>query len=444
MRIIIAGAGEVGTHLAKMLVHENVETTLLDEDPERLKNLSSNYDLLIHEGKPTSIKDLKEIHTNEADLFIAVTPYESVNTTACMLANNMGAKATLARIDNYEYLEPKNKQFFEQLGVNHLIFPEILAAREIAESLKTSWLRQYLSFCGDALIMVACKVRSNALILNKKFNTGFFDHGKYRIVAVKRKMHTIIPKGTDEIEANDLVYFMTMPENLEIVREHAGKEDFQIKNVMFMGGGRITREALFQLPEQMNKKVVERDKETSYSLADKFDHVLVINGDARNIELLKEEGLEDTQAFIAATSNTEANILACLAAKRNGVKKTIAEVENIDYIMLAESLDIGTVINKKIIAASYIYQITLDADVLNVRNLVSVDAEVVEFMAKEKSKIIKSKIKDIRLPDEVNIGGIVRDGVGYIVNGNTQIMVGDHVIVFCPASKIRKIESYFN
>lgn len=444
MRIVIAGAGEVGTHLAKMLVHENVETTLLDENPDRLEDLGTNYDLLIHEGSPTSIKDLKEVRTDDADLFIAVTPNESVNTTACMLASNMGAKMTLARIDNYEYLAQKNKQFFEELGVNHLIYPEMLAAREIAESLKTSWLRQYLSFCNDSLILVACKVRTNALILDKKFSSGFFDHGKYRIVAIKRRMETIIPKGADEVKENDLVYFMTMPENLDFVREQAGKEDFQIKNVMFMGGSRIAKEAIYQLPENINKKILERDKDRSYMLAEKFPDALIINGDARNVELLKEEGIQNTDAFVAVTANTEANILACLVAKRYGVKKTIAEVENIDYIMLAESLDIGTVINKKIIAASYIYQITLDADVLEVRNLVSVDAEVVEFMVKEKSKITKAPIMDIKLPDEVNIGGIVRDGKGYIAYGNTQIMVGDHVIVFCPASKIRKIETFFN
>ncbi len=444
MRIIIAGAGEVGTHLAKLLVHENVETILMDEDPGRLESLSSNYDLLIHTGSPTSIKDLKEVKAQHADLFIAVTPYESVNTTACMLANNLGAKATLARIDNYEYLEAKNKQFFEQLGVNHLIYPEMLAGKEIAESLRTSWIRQYLSFCTGSLVLIACKVRSGAPILDKKFKTGYFNHDKYRIVAVRRKMETIIPGGEDEIRENDLVYFMTMPENLDFVREQAGKEDYQIKNIMFMGGGRIVHEAIYQLPSNLNIKILERNKEKSYQLADKFSDALIINADARNVEILKEEGIKDTHAFIAATANTEANILACLVAKRFGVRKTIAEVENIDYIMLAESLDIGTVINKKIIAASYIYQITLDADVLNVHNLIAVDAEVVEFMVKEKSRITRSKVKDIKLPDNVNIGGIVRAGKGHVVNGDTRIQAGDHVVIFCPASKIRKLESFFN
>lgn len=444
MRIIIAGAGEVGTHLAKLLVHENVETTLLDEDPDRLEDLGANYDLLVQEGSPTSIKDLKEARVKDADLFIAVTPYESVNTTACMLARNLGAKTTLARIDNYEYLEPKNRQFFEELGVNHLIYPEMLAGREIVESLKTSWIRQYMSFGEGQLVLVACKVREGAAILNKKFNTGYFDHERYRIVAVKRRTETIIPSGEDEIRVNDMVYFMTMPENLDFVREQAGKEDYQIKNVMFMGGGRIVRETIYQLPGQVHTKIIERDKEKSYMLAEKFDDTLIINADARNIEMLKEEGIRDTDAFVAATSNTEANILACLAAKRFGVQKTIAEVENIDYIMLAESLDIGTIINKKIIAASYIYQITLDADVLEVRNLTATDAEVVEFVVKEKAKITKTKIRDIKLPDDVNIGGYLRDEKAYIVNGNSQIIPGDHVVVFCPAARIRKLESLFN
>jgi trk system potassium uptake protein TrkA len=443
MKIIIVGAGEVGRHLATMLVRENVTVTLMDEDSDRLEYLRENYDLLIYRGKPSSIKDLKEISVEKADLFIAVTPHESVNITACMLANNLGAKSTLARIDNYEYLQPKNKLFFEKSGVNHLIFPEMLAGKEIAEALKTSWIRQYLSFCNDAVILIACKIRSGAAILDKQFKTGYFNHGKYRIVAVRRKMDTIIPKGEDEIKENDLVYFVTIPENLDFVREQAGKEDYEIRNVIFMGGSRIVKEAVYQMPGHVNKKILERDKEKCYQLADEFEDTLIINADARDIEILKEEGIKDTHAFVAATSNSEANILACLAAKRLGVRRSIAEVENIDYIMLAESLDIGTVINKKFIAASYIYQITLDADVLNLHNLTYVDAEVVEFMVKEKSKITHSKIKNIRLPEQVNIGGIVRDGKCFVVDGNTQIQAGDNVVAFCPATKIRELEHFF-
>jgi len=444
MKIIIVGAGEVGTHLAKLLARENMEITLLDENPERLKDLDLNYDLLTYEGSPTSINNLKEIGVENADLFIGVTPYESVNMTACMIATNLGAVKTLARINNYEYLLPQNKEFFKKLGVDYLIYPEVLAANEIVESLKTSWLRQNMSFCNNALILLGIKVRSNAVIINKKFSTGYFDHNKYRVVAIKRGSQTIIPKGSDEILANDIVYFITTPENLEFVKEQAGKEDFPIRNVMFMGGSRIAQKTLFNLPPHIHAKVLERDKERSLLLANKFPNALIINADARNIDIIKQEGIEEVDAFVAATSNSEANILACLVAKQFGVKKTVAEVENLDYIPLAESLDIGAVINKKMIAASYIYQITLHADVLNVRNLTAADAEVVEFVAKPTSKITRSKIKDLKLPENVNIGGIVRNGVGSIVNGNTIILPDDHVIVFCVSSAIRKIEPFFN
>jgi trk system potassium uptake protein len=444
MKIIIAGAGEVGTHLAKLLSRENFDITLMDQDPERIKNLESSYDLLARVGSPTSISDLKENGVANVDLFIAVTPYESVNMTACMLANNLGAKRTLARIDNYEYLLPANKEFFKTLGVDYLIYPEVLAAKEIEESLRTNWLRQNLSFCDKALIMLGIKVRSNALILNKKFNSGFFDHDRYRVVAIKHRSNTIIPMGADEIKENDIVYFITTIDQVEFVKEQAGKIDKQIRNVMVMGGSKIAEKTLRNLPTSIKTKILERDKERSYCLAEKFENSLVINSDGRNIDVLKEEGIEEMDAFVAVTANSEANILACVAAKRLGVKKTIAEVENIDYIMLAESMDIGTVINKKMIAASYIYQITLNADVLNVRTLTNADAEVVEFVAKAGSKITKSKIKDIRLPDKVNIGGYVRNGKGYIVNGNTLLESNDHVIVFCVSSAIRKIESYFN
>ncbi|MBV5343786.1 NAD-binding protein, partial [bacterium] len=215
MKIIIAGAGEVGTHLAKLLARENFDILLLDEEPSKLKDLEASYDLITSVGSPTSITDLQEAGIDKADLFVAVTPLESVNMTACMLATNLGAKRTLARINNYEYLLPKNKEFFEKLGVNHLIYPEVLAAEEIVESLSTNWLRQNLSFCDDALILLGIKVRKSALILNQKFNSGFFNNEDYRVVAIKRGNKTIIPVGTDLLLENDIVYFMTTPSRLE-------------------------------------------------------------------------------------------------------------------------------------------------------------------------------------------------------------------------------------
>ena len=443
MRIVIAGAGEVGTHLAKLLSRENMEISLLDESSERLGDLSANYDMLTKVGNPTSIHDQRDIGVKDCDLFISVTPNEAENMTACLIANSLGAKRTLARIDNYEYLLPENRKFFENMGLNHLIYPEVLAANEIEESLRTNWLRYHLHLGQGGLELCVIKVRSTAKILGKAFASGVYNHGKYRIVAIKRGNETIIPRGHDTVEEGDMVYCMCPKEYMEYMREELGKTKREIKNVIFYGGGRIARKAATELGKEMNIKIIEKDREICRQLSDKVPQALIINADGSDMEVLKEEGIQDADAFVAVTDSSEANIFACLAANRFGVRKTIAEVENLDYIPMAEGLDIGAVLNKKTIAASYIYQMLLDASVRGVHNLTSADAEIVEFEAKEGSLITKKKVKDLDLPKEANIGGIVRAGEGILVNGDTQIINGDIVVIFCKSHVIRNLDKFF-
>jgi trk system potassium uptake protein len=444
MRIIIAGAGEVGTHLAKLLSRENHTIILLDENGEKVKALEANYDILGIEGLPTSLKDLREAQVENADLFVAVTPYESTNITACLLATNLGAKKTLARIDNYEYLLPKNLEFFQRLGVDSLIYPEMLAAKEIVNALKRGWVRQYLEFSDGALVLLATKVRENAPIVNKTIEEAFKDNSTVRIIMIKRLGMDIIAKGKDTILAGDIVYFITTKEHVEQVRIQAGKEEFEINNIMILGGGsRIGVRTIKELPKNKNIKVIEHNKDKSLRVIENTDNVLVINGDGRDLELLKNEDIESFDAFVALTGNAETNILACLAAKNFGVRRTVAEVENLDYVPLAENLNIGSIINKKTIAASHIYKLILGGNVSNVRCLTLADVEIVEFVAGEKSAIVKTPIKDIRLPDNVNIGGIIRKGVGYVAMGTSHIQPGDNVLVFCAEDSIRKVEKLF-
>ena len=442
MRIVIAGAGEVGTHLAKLLSREDMEISLLDESQERLGDLSANYDMLTKVGNPTSIHDQRDIGVDGCDLFISVTPNEAENMTACLIANSLGAKRTLARIDNYEYLLPENRKFFEAMGLNHLIYPEVLAANEIEESLRTNWMRYHLHLCQGALELCIIKVRAGAKIIGKTFASGIYNHGKYRIVAIKREQTTLIPRGQDMVEENDMVYCVCPKENMEFMREELGKSKREIKNVIFFGG-RIARKAATELTDEMSIKIIEKDRELCNILSEKVPNALIINDDGTDMDVLKEEGIQDADAFVAITDSSEANIFACLAAKRFGVRKTIAEVENLDYIPMAEGLDIGTVLNKKTIAASYIYQMLLDASVRGVHNLTSADAEIVEFYAKEGSTITRHKVKDMDLPDEANIGGIVRAGEGILVNGETQIISGDLVVVFCKSHVIRQLARFF-
>ena len=446
MKIIIAGAGNVGTHLAKLLSREKQDIILMDDDEEKLTALSSNFDLLTVTASPSSISGLKEVGVKEADLFIAVTPDESRNMTACMLATKLGAKKTVARIDNYEYLLPKNKEFFQKLGVDSLIYPEMLAAKEIVSSMRMSWVRQWWEFCGGALILIGTKMREKAEILNIPLYELGGPNIPYHVVAIKRGTETIIPRGDDVIKLHDIVYFTTTRKYIPYIRKIAGKEDYaDVRNVMIMGGSRIAVRTAQYVPDYMQVKIVDNDINRCNRLTELLDDkTMIINGDGRDMDLLIEEGLKNTEAFVALTGNSETNILACLAAKRMGVEKTVAEVENIDYIGMAESLDIGTVINKKMIAASHIYQMMLDADVSNVKCLTFANADVAEFTVPAGAKITKHFIKDLGLPKGTTIGGMIRNGEGVLVTGDTLIQPGDHVVVFCLSMMIKKIEKFFN
>ena len=446
MKIIIAGAGNVGTHLAKLLSREKQDIILMDDDEEKLSALSNNFDLMTVTASPSSISGLKEVGVKEADLFVAVTPDESRNMTACMLAHNLGAQKTVARIDNYEYLLPKNKEFFKKLGVDSLIYPEMLAAKEIVSSMRMSWVRQWWEICGGALILIGAKMREKAEILNIPLHQLGGPTIPYHVVAIKRGTDTIIPRGDDVIKLNDIVYFTTTRKYIPYIRKIAGKEDYaDVRNVMIMGGSRIAVRTAQYVPDYMQVKIVDNDISRCNRLTELLDdRTMIINGDGRDMDLLIEEGLKNTEAFVALTGNSETNILACLAAKRMGVDKTVAEVENIDYIGMAESLDIGTVINKKMIAASHIYQMMLDADVSNVKCLTFANADVAEFTVKAGSKVTKHLIKDLGLPKGTTIGGMIRNGEGILVTGDTQVNAGDHVVVFCLSMMIKKIEKYFN
>ncbi len=443
MRVIIVGAGEVGTHLAKLLSREKMDISLMDERAEQIEGLDADYDMLTRVGVPTSIHDLQEIGVRDVDLFVAVTPSESENMTACLIANQLGAKKTLARIDNYEYLLPENKRFFETMGLNHLIYPEVLAAQEICESLKKNWMRYHLTLCNGQLDLCVLKIREGAPMIGQQFMSGYFSHGNYRIVAIKRGQETIIPGGADAVEAGDMIYAVCTRENMSVLRKEAGKSEREINNIIFFGGSKIAQKAILSLPEGKTVKVLEADRELCEKLSEKLGDALIIHADGSDMSVLKEEGIQDADAFVAVTEHSEANIFACLAARRFGVRKTIAEIENMDYISMAEQLEVGAMLNKKTITASYIYRLLMKASVQNVQHLTSADAEIVEFVVTEDSRITRDVIKNMRLPADCNIGALVRAGEGILVNGDTQLLPGDQVVVFCKSHELQRIEKYF-
>ena len=446
MKIIIVGAHSIGRHLARLLSRNMEDITVIDEDEERLNRIGSDYDLLTLQGDPSSMKILREAGTKDADLFIAVSPDQSLNINCCIIAHALGSKKTVAKVDCEEYIEEEIADFYKQLGVDNLIYPEMLAARNINNGLKMSWVRERWDVHNGALVMLGIKLRETCTILNRPLRDLCGPEDPYHVVAIKRGNDTIIPGGNDELKLYDLAYFMTTKQYIPYIRKIVGKEHYvDVKDVMVMGGGRTAVRAVNTMPGYMKPKVIEINHARCEELDQLLkDDALVINGDGRDVSLLMDEGIRNTQAFVALTSNAETNILACLTAKRQGVRKTVAMVESMDYANMAESLDIGTIINKRVIAASRIYQLMLDADVMNVTFLVSANADVVELIPKNGSKVTRKAVRNLGLPQGMTIGGLVRDGKGMLVSGNTQIMPGDSVVVFCHNLNMKKIEKFFN
>lgn len=443
MKVVIAGAGEVGIHLAKMLSVEDHDIVLLDDSPERLSEIGSDVDLMPVAGSAHSFSDLKRTGISKADLFIAVTPLEERNVLACSIASYLGAARTIARINNAEYLQNNYREELKKMGVDQLIYPESLAAKEIVASIKQTGTRQLIEFSGGKLLLLGIKVRRDAPILNKTFETLAAENENILVVAINRDGVTIIPNGSDCIKDNDIVYFVTTPKEQLRLFELTAKKTFEVRNIMFLGGSRIAKNTLEKLGEQYRIKVIEENIEKCEQLAERYGNILVINGDCRNLKLLQDEGIEKMDAVIATTNSSEINILGCHLAKTLGVRRTVAEVENIAFMGLAENMNIGSIVNKKLIAASYIYRFTLSAAISKVKCLTSSDAEVFEFIAKNNTRIVQKPIMELDFPDEAKIGGIIRGEDGYIAHGNTQIREGDRVVVFTLPSAVKKLEKFF-
>lgn len=449
MNIIIAGAGEVGFHLAKLLSFESHNITLIDKDKDRLIYADTRLDIKTLQDDATSIKALKEVNIAHTDLFIAVTSSETTNITLCVLSKRLGAKKTIARIRNSEFTKNKDEINFKELGIDELISTEELATNEIKLLLEKGAFHDTHEFENGALIMVGIIMSKSAPILGltvKKAAATFTDI-HFIPVAIQhyKSQQTIIPRGNTVFEAKDQVYFITTPEGVDEIQKLSGTSSKAIKNVMIAGGSEIGKRTAIELCDKnLNVKLIEYNKARAIELAEQLPNALVIYGDCRDVELLDNENVDEMDAFIAVTGRSETNIMSCLVAKSKGVKRTIALVQNIDYFKLSKSIGIDTLINKKLLAANSIFRYIRRGEVLEMTILNNVNAEILEFKTHEDSKITKKKIADLNFPRNAIIGGVIRGKEGLIPLGDFQIQKDDKVVVCCLPDTISKVEKFFN
>ena len=445
MKIVIAGAGEMGSHLARMLSGNGHDITVIDSDQKLLSEVSNLADVITVEGDSTVFAVLRQASVRKCDLFIAVNHEENANIVSAMLAKKLGAKKSIARIDNNEYLEPNNKEMFIDMGIDYLFYPEKVAAREVINLLGHTSTTEYVDFSSGKLSLVVFRLEPTSPLVGRVLE-GFSDDTppSYRTVAITRGGQTIIPREGEQFMEGDTVYLIARQDAVHEVMEFSGQKNIEINNLMILGGSRIGIRIATELQDEINIKLVDYNAEKAYRLAEMLDKTLIINEDGRNTEAMMEEGLSNMDAFVAVTGRSETNILAAMLAKRMGVKKVIAEVENLNYINLAESIGIDTIINKKLVTASNIFRFTMSTDVQAIKCLTGSDAEVLEFIVKPNSPATKVRIKDLGLPEDTIIGGIVRGDKVFIAVDNMEINPYDRVVVFSMPGSVGTVGRYFN
>ena len=450
MTIIIEGAGEVGSHLAKMLSNEANDITVIDCDAERLSRLSMTADIVTITGNLSSIKVLKEAGVGSADLFIAVNPAESqdVNIVSALLAKKLGCKKVCARINDEEYLSYDNKYLFTEMGIDLMFYPEKIAAGEITGLLRHTTSTESMDFARGRLQLAVFKLEDDSPVIDMKiseFAAVMAPALQFRVVAISRGNETIMPQFDTKFKYHDIVFIITTREGIGPMMDFLGKSNIEINNVMILGAGPIGEMVANAICKDVETvKVLDQDKRRCVELSEKTDsNVLVINGDGRDSDFLLEEGIKDFDAFVAVTGNDEANILACVVAKKFGVEKTIAEVENIEYIRLAEEMGVDAVINKKLITAGKIFKMTLSNKVRFIKYMSGTDAEILEYIVAPESAITHKTLKDTDFPHDAIIGGIIRGNESFIAVGDTTIEAYDRGVVFSLPNAGKDVDRLF-
>lgn len=446
MNIIIAGDGEVGFYLAQALVDSNHDITIVDPHEELLKMVEAHTDLMTIVGESNSVGVLKQAHVDKADLVISVLHDEQTNILTAILAKKLGAKSTIARVNTLENISDDNKMIYEELGIDFLISPEDIAGLEVINILNRPEATEIFDLSEGKLSVFLIRLEEGAPVLFKSLTdiASEHDHLDFRAVAIHRGIETFIPDGDTVFLPNDLVYVITKPEAMNELLILGGKKKMEVNNIMLVGGGRVGKVVAKRMENDLNIKLIEYDRERCLSLSDLLDETLIINGDARDITLMKDEGIENVDAFIAVTNSAETNILTCLHAKKFGVKKTIALVENLDYIEISQNIGIDTIINKKKIAASHILKYSMGDEVASLKCLSGINSDIVEIVAMNGSQVTKKPIRDLKMPDGAIIGGIIRGEDSFIALGNFQIEENDKVVVFALPGATQKVERMFN
>ena len=444
MRITIVGAGSIGTHLAKYLSGEQMDIFIIDKDPQKLALLDSEYNLMAIEGDATEFSTLRQADVGNCELFIAVTDIAERNIVVCGVAKSMGARMTVARVDRPDYIEPHNLKVLATMGVDKAIFPEYILANGIIDSLRHPWTRNWFEFDRGRMTLMGIRLEADAPIAGAYLRDLASNDRFFHVVAIRRRFTTIIPNGDCMLMPDDVLFVTTTASRQSELARLTGKTMFDIHRVLVAGGGKTVEMMLGLAPRGLHFTVIESNATRAEELIRKCPNCDVIVGEAGEIDVLEEAGVSKADAFVALTGTSEGNILSCLTAKDLGIRKTVAHVGQQHLLQMAEAFNIGTIVNKQRLMANTIFQLMIDSGSLSSKCLALSDAEMVRLAVRNDSKIAGKIVRELKIPREITLAGIIRGGRSQVVTGQTMLKAGDHVLVVCLQGGLRKAKKFFN
>jgi len=445
MNICIMGAGSIGFPLAKRLLQDGHDVTMIELDPRRARRVAEQLDVLMVVGAGTSLRELREARAGEVDVFAAMTINDEVNLVASQLAKKLGAKAAIVRVRNPEYALPDTILTAQALGADVVIHPEKVAGDAVVRLIKQSCATDMMEFADGRLQLLGVRLEDNSPLLRKPLEDLFHEHGNppVRISAIKRKQQTVIPGARDVLVQGDQIFVIADPEYLPTFVQLTGQKDTRIDNIMILGGGLVTQFVAMELGKSAHVKIIESCVERSWQIADDLPNCLIIQGDSMDYDLLATEGILDMNAFIALTGEDESNIIATLLAQHLGVPRTIALVNKTEYLPIMPTIGLDAVVSAQLLTVNAVLQHIRHRQVASIATLPGLDAQCIEYIAAEKSRITRKPLRGANFPKHSTIGAVSRGGELIIPTGDTVIEAGDRVVVFSLPHVLGDVEKFF-
>ncbi len=448
MKTVIVGAGAVGLHLARSLSWEGHEVIVIDHHQELVDQVTSTIDALAIRGSGTSIPTLVQAGAQNADLLLAVTNVDEVNIVACMLARELGVKKRIARIRNQEYSKLNSPVPLHSIGIDQVIHPELESAKEVVRLIRYPDAVDIVECAGGKMFLTGVRLSDDSPIIGKTLQEVTPDDSDvpFRLVAISRSGRTIIPVSHDKLQAADLIYCISHLGDVDRVFEVVGKKVEPARKIMIMGGGIIGRMVAEELELQKKPviKLIESDEERAERAVQRLVSTMVVRASSGiDIDLLAIEGLGEMDVFAALTDDDENNIVTSLFARHMQVKRTITLISKPQYMPVMQAIGLGTSINERLLTTDAILKFLRGGKIMSISSLRGLKAEIIEFQIGEKSKQAGKHLRDIHLPDGSLLGAVDHLGEVSVATGNTLILPGDRVVVFCDDRSVSKIEKLF-